>query len=66
VTLLNRLRRMYEENNAVAAPETNGFRSKARVVGKRLAFDPNEIKSCREQIGHYNGMLDSVMTSLNL
>ena len=67
MALLERLRRMHDENQDVsAAVGPHGFRGKVRVVGKRLTFDPNQIKSFREQIGHYNGMLDSFMTSLNL
>jgi hypothetical protein len=58
---------MYDENQYVgAAASYVGLRVKTRVFGKRLVFDPNEIKSCQEQIGHYNGMLDSFMTSLNV
>ncbi|KAK1750984.1 ankyrin repeat-containing domain protein [Echria macrotheca] len=65
VTLLNRLERIYDVNNAITA-SGHGFKDKASVFRKRLTLDANDIKSCRDQIGQYNGMLDSFMISLNV
>jgi len=63
--LLDRFEKMYDANHELASPGS-GVRNKTRVFGKRLMLDSNEIKRCREQLGHYNGMLDCIMTSLSV
>lgn len=65
VTVLTKLRTIHNEYHALTTSETHGLTSQARKIGKRLTFDPKELKSCRDEIVHYNLMLNSFMTSLS-
>ncbi|KAL6404748.1 hypothetical protein AUP68_11577 [Ilyonectria robusta] len=65
VTILNKLRTMYNENHTLAADESHGIRSHVRKVGKRLVFEPDTIKEYQQEITHYNAMLSHFMALLN-
>ncbi|KAL2686899.1 hypothetical protein Neosp_004442 [[Neocosmospora] mangrovei] len=64
-TILNKLRKLYNENHTLAAIASHGIGSNARKIGKRLAFEPDAIKDYRQEIIHYNAMLSSFMGLLN-
>ncbi|RTE83641.1 hypothetical protein BHE90_001843 [Fusarium euwallaceae] len=64
-TTLNKLGKMYNENHTLATDASHGIGSHARKIGKRLVFEPDAIKDCRQEIIHSNAMLSSFMGLLN-
>lgn len=63
--ILNKLRTAYNENHTLATDASHGIGSHARKLGKRLVFEPDAIKDYRQEIIHYNAMLNSFMGLLN-
>ncbi|RSL55850.1 hypothetical protein CEP53_006964 [Fusarium sp. AF-6] len=64
-TTLNKLGKMHNENHTLATDASHGIGSHARKIGKRLVFEPDAIKDCRQEIIHSNAMLSSFMGLLN-